>query len=290
MDDKNKTFILLDPAKTPKEISISESSKIFFIPPEIFQQYNLTREFIARNVSLEEIYENTFIDARELRYLILSFNKLKNLVNNIFKNLSHLESLKLQHNEISVLLPQTFFGLGELRSLVLSFNKIQNLPLLLFNTLKSLEELKIDNNAIAVLSGEQFHANLELMQLNFENNKLQIIGEGAFGLLTKLEKLILFDNICIDTGFGHWKADNESLKQFSCCAEESERPEECFIQVEAFKMSNHYPLILLIFISTFVNILLGSLYYLHKRQSQSLLDNDFEMAEDLKDSVFEVYW
>jgi hypothetical protein len=250
----------------------------------------LTREFIAKNVSLEEIYEHTFADARELHYLILSFNKLKTIVGNSFKNLAKLWTLKLQHNQIADIYPLTFYGLGELRMLILSHNKIQNLPFLVFYPLKSLEQLDLDNNAITVLSGEQFHSNLELIQLNFENNRMQVIDEGCFVALRKLEKLNLQNNFCINKNFNHWTADTESLAQLKCCLESDDRSEEC---LETFKQiskySNHIPLILIIFISIFVNILLGALYILLRKRSHTILNNDFELAENFEEIDYNVY-
>lgn len=289
--DKNLNFLMENTTKPPKAITF-EASKMFFIPPEIFHKFNFTREFIARNVSLQEIYVETFADARNLRYLILPFNRLKILVENSFANLNELQTLKLQHNHIETLFPRTFYGLNELRSLVLSFNKVKNLPLFVFNDLKNLEDLEIDNNLIAVVSGEQFMMNLNIMQLNFQNNEISTIDNDTFKSLKALERVNLLNNFCVDKNFVPWKIDNETIAyELSCCLKKIEETEKCLNQKATKKIGEstvHIPLILILFISIFINILVISLYVLHKKRAHGVLDDDFELTGELNGSAYQV--
>lgn len=279
-------------ANPPKDILI-QSSKMFFLPPEIFRTFNATREFIARTVELNEIYPETFADAHELRYLILSFNKLKILVDNLFVNQSELLSLKLQHNEITSVYSRTFYGLNELRSLVLSFNRLRDIPLLTFRSLKNLEVLQIDNNLIIFITGDLFMSNLKLMHLNFEYNEIASIDNDTLQGLQMFSQVNMVGNGCVSFNFASWEFNNDTANELSCCFVKFEDLEDCLRQKASEEVESstvHIPLIILLFISIFVNILVISLFFLHKQKSHGLLDNEIEMIEDLNGSAVHVYW
>ena len=81
-----------------------------------------------------------------------------------------LESLSLQHNQISTLSKEAFSGLSKLKRLDLMENKITELPKEVFSGVSNLKEL------------------------NLGHNKLTELPKGAFSGLSKLETLVLFGN------------------------------------------------------------------------------------------------
>lgn len=275
----------------PREIVI-EASKMFFIPAEMFKQFSEVKEFIATNVSIEEIYVDTFVSAHNLHYLILSFNQIRTLIDKSFCNASMLQSLKLQHNKIDSLSSHAFFGLKELRSLILSFNRIANLPLYLFRDLESLEILNLDNNLITVISFDQFKTNLDLTTLHLENNEIATIDNGTFENLTKLERVNLNGNNCVDKSFAPWIADNQTA--LNCCAKPFEEVKKCFNKkVEKSddeSLTSHIPLILILFISIFVNFLAIFYFLIHKRRTEEDLPEHIELIPNvLNGSAYQVY-
>lgn len=287
--DKNAAIVMGSTAKSPQNLFI-ESSRLFFIPPQIFESFAGIKEFVARNVSLEEIHFDTFSHASKIRYLILSFNKIKMLIDKSFVNASKLQILKLQHNEIIDLSSHSFFGLTELRVLRLSFNKIINLPLYVFRDLESLEDLELDNNFIKVISANQFETNLELTTLNFEMNAISKIDYGTFANTTKLERLNLNGNICVDKNFGLWRVDNQI--ELDCCAKVFNEMKICSTkdQKEVNQIS-HIPLILLLFFSIIGNffVILYLIVYKRRRNNPNAAENIELIASDMNGSAYQVY-
>lgn len=265
--DKDASFVMGTTVKPPREIVI-ESSKMFFIPAEMFKQFSEVKEFIALNNSIEEIYVDTFASAYNLHYLILSYNKIQMLIDNSFSNTSTLHSLKLQHNKIDTLSSHAFFGLKELQILILSFNKIASLPLYLFRDLESLEDLQLDHNFITVISFYQFQTNLDLTTLHLENNKIATIDNGTFENLKKLERVNLNENNCVDKSFAPWRADNQT--ELTCCAKPFEEVNECLnLKVEKSdneNISSHITLIFILFLSIFGNFLAIFYFLIYKRE------------------------
>jgi Leucine-rich repeat (LRR) protein len=114
MDNKTETYpnvvFLFDKAddKTiqnlAREVKVT-CSRMAFLPPKVF--VNVT-EFEAKNVSLEEISVETFEHADRLEVLVLSFNKIKEMVGGPFKNGSRLQTLELEHNQIASLDSHSF--------------------------------------------------------------------------------------------------------------------------------------------------------------------------------------
>lgn len=281
-NDKKATFVMGQTAATPQELMF-DNTVMFFIPPEIFRNFTDIKEFIARNASIEEIYYDTFGDAHNLHFLILSFNKIKMLIDKSFSNASDLQSLKLQHNQIDSLSSHAFCGLKELRSLILSFNKIGNLPLHLFRDLESLENLELDNNFIKIISFDQFEKNRQLATIHLEKNEISRIDLDTFVKLARLERINLIENICIDENFDHWQLENQ--KELNCCEKPFEEVKECVNDKvkpgsKEHEYSSHIPLILIIFISIFLNFLGISYFCLYKRRAEGYYQEELEMINN----------
>lgn len=285
--DQNATFTFGNVTNPPQEIVI-ESSSIFFIPHGIFQNFTNVKEFIARNVSIREIYEETFSGASKLHYLILSYNNIEKLIDKSFSKATELQSLKLQNNQISSLSSHAFFGLTELRMLLLSFNKITFLPLHVFRDLRSLEDLELDNNLINAISLDQFANNYEITTINLRHNAIVTIDADTFQNLTKLEKLNLNENLCVDKLFTPWNENFQS--DLNCCSQSFEEESLCLNEKVATGHSSiQVPLILLLFFSIFGNILVISYCVLKKRATNNSPENIELIASDSNGDAYQVY-
>ena len=86
-----------------------------------------------------------------LRFLVLRFNKLTNLVPDVFNGLNNLVQLDLHNNKLTNLVPGAFNGLNNLIILDLSSNELTNLVPGVFNSLNNLMTLRLANNKLTNL-------------------------------------------------------------------------------------------------------------------------------------------
>ncbi|ELU00688.1 hypothetical protein CAPTEDRAFT_125658, partial [Capitella teleta] len=113
----------------------------------------------------------------------------------LFENLTSLDRLDLQDNNIETLLRGVFHGLAALSQLLLSGNQIVAIDNHAFDGLSNLQTLSLSANKIASLRPECF-ANLTTLQvLSLSGNRLQRIGDLVFQPLRSLMNLSLSGNI-----------------------------------------------------------------------------------------------
>ena len=84
-------------------------------------------------------------------FLSLQGNKLRSVPEDLFRNLSSLETLDLQGNKLSTLPEDLFRNLSSLKKLDLQGNKLRTLPQGLFRNLSSLRRLYLQNNGLEEL-------------------------------------------------------------------------------------------------------------------------------------------
>ena len=108
-----------------------------------------------------------------LEVLDLSGNSLVSIPPNAFSQLSRLEVLRLDNNNINVLEDQACAGLVSLKTLSLANNQLVALPPELFSGPSSrLEELYLQNNSLSVLAPGLFAPLEHLLVLNLSRNEL----------------------------------------------------------------------------------------------------------------------
>lgn len=103
----------------------------------------------------------------------MSFNNISTLTNKDFVNLTHLEILLLDNNDISSLEPYVFYKTIKLLHLDLSNNKISVINLNLLKSLNQLRRLYLQNNAIQYIHPNLFEHNLHLVLLDISENHIQ---------------------------------------------------------------------------------------------------------------------
>ncbi len=114
------------------------------------------------------------------------FNRNLTQLNSFTYN-EHLETINLNHNQITVIQSDTFSHLINLKYLSLSNNQIQNLSQL--NGLEKLETLFIDYNQLEKIVAYTFTNLINLKELYLNNNKLIHINKLAFYNLKKQSKI-----------------------------------------------------------------------------------------------------
>ena len=124
---------------------------------------------------LQDVNELGFVENCNipLEVLDLSGNSLVSIPPNAFSQLSRLEVLRLDNNNINVLEDKACAGLVSLKTLSLANNQLVALPPELFSGPSSrLEELYLQNNSLSVLAPGLFAPLEHLLVLNLSRNEL----------------------------------------------------------------------------------------------------------------------
>jgi Leucine-rich repeat (LRR) protein len=100
----------------------------------------------------------------------MSFNNISTLTNKDFVNLTHLEVILLDNNDISRLEPYVFYRTEKLLQLNLNNNKIFIMNLSLFKSLDQLRHLYLQNNMIQHIHPRLFEHNPHLVLLDISGN------------------------------------------------------------------------------------------------------------------------
>uniref|UniRef100_A0A8C5GYD1 Uncharacterized protein n=1 Tax=Gouania willdenowi TaxID=441366 RepID=A0A8C5GYD1_GOUWI len=133
------------------------------LPPSIIELY-------LKGNLIKQLHERTFIGMTKLEVLDFSGNKLTNdgLGNSL--NVTHLESLNLEANQLEQV-PQTLPS--SLKVLNLGSNLISSIKKVAFSNLKKLELLSVARNKVFEVAAGAFRALSFLHQLDFSHNTLQ---------------------------------------------------------------------------------------------------------------------
>ncbi|KAM0681470.1 hypothetical protein GINT2_000672 [Glugoides intestinalis] len=143
---------------------------------------------------LEKIPDLLFDDLTNLESLRLENNNIKELQPNIFNNLQKLESLNLSDNKLTELPSCVFDGLVNLKSLWLPNNNIKELQPNIFNNLQKLEYLRLYSNKLTEIPSCVFDGLVNLIELWLEHNNIKELQPNLFNKLQKLEYLNLSNN------------------------------------------------------------------------------------------------
>ncbi|RMZ99343.1 insulin-like growth factor-binding complex acid labile subunit, partial [Brachionus plicatilis] len=124
--------------------------------------------------------------------LDLSFNKLVHLNESIFSYLTNLRYLIISHNRLRYIDPAVFQGVNYLISLDLRLNKLENLTFLTSRNFSELRHLRLANNQIEFLRPGQFMHLKSLNFLDLSANNIKYITTCAFyGLQNTIRRLFL---------------------------------------------------------------------------------------------------
>ena len=111
------------------------------------------------------------INCSEMLIFDLRFNKMKKLLNEVFKQCRNLKQLILTKNEINEISVKAFEGLNELILLDLGFNELENLLENIFDNMKKLEKLNLHHNKLKTINWNM----KKISVLNLSFNELTVI-------------------------------------------------------------------------------------------------------------------
>ncbi|XP_053674701.1 carboxypeptidase N subunit 2-like [Anopheles nili] len=146
-------------------------SNLSEIPRALFTAFPEMQSLDLSETGIEIINKFTFENAKQLRKLMITYNRLTSLTNYIFKGCDQLEELDLSHNELQELKENTFSEIETVNTLRLSSNQLTSLPENVFFTLPNLVLLTLSDNLLTTLSEHMFSKN-PLTMLDLGKNRL----------------------------------------------------------------------------------------------------------------------
>ena len=195
---KNNTITLLGDLlhglPQPKSITLNDNSeevlRNIFEPILLSEDFNRLRKIIRR---LKDY--NIFNHQSKLRTLILKDGGFSSLTRQLFMPLSDLISLDLSFDNITTLDSDVFQDLSNLQYLNIDSNQISELPEtgLLYN-MKSLNYFSIEQNNLTRVPVNIFEGAVNLTYLDIANNKLEYLPEDIFRTTKYLREIYLNNN------------------------------------------------------------------------------------------------
>ncbi|CAO1336044.1 unnamed protein product [Diamesa serratosioi] len=150
-----------------------EDQNVPFLPHGIDQRFINLKFLTAKNSSVVHI-NNEALKMNNLLELTFEYNNIKDIAENTFHNLGHLQSLNLASNHIAELHLNTFKNMMELRTLNLNWNQLELLEAGVFNDCKNLQTLML------------------------RQNKLKFIDKSILDPLVSLQYVYLQGNVCVN--------------------------------------------------------------------------------------------
>ncbi|XP_046746443.1 insulin-like growth factor-binding protein complex acid labile subunit [Diprion similis] len=145
----------------------------------------------TNNISISQ--SGVFAGLPKLKSLNLAGQTVQ-LSSGLFKELTTLETLKLNRNSINHIPRGTFNGLSQLEELIISGNKITALTPHYFEGLSQLYVLWLYGNEINSISDGAFDGLPQLKWLDFSRNRISAINRTTFSCLPKVTNINLAQN------------------------------------------------------------------------------------------------
>lgn len=197
---------------------------LFSVPSEIFLYFKNLKFLKLSKQKIKQLRMDSFKKASNLEKLELEGNKISGLDYNSFLGANKLEKLFLFNNSLGNDIDEdAFYGLNNLKLLSLSGNKIQSLKGGVFEPLVSLEVIGLRDNQIKFLWKGLFKRNLKLKEIHLFSNQIEVLSSNMFSHLSDLNKLFMQNNLCVNETW--LQADNKTddiKNQLSNCEESYE--------------------------------------------------------------------
>ncbi len=135
-----------------------------------------------------------YFNLPNLTKMELSPNKISNIDDYAFANVSGLTTINLRRNKLTVIRENMFSGLHKLSILRLNGNQIQTVEYGSFKDTIVLQNLALHENSFETIPKCLFVGLPKLKQLHLAKNNIHTIGPGNFKDTKALQKLYLYKN------------------------------------------------------------------------------------------------
>ena len=172
------------------------NSTVEVIPQQYFINFVNLKRFQAADVSIARL--ERLSNCESLETLVLSYNNLQTIVNDIFANCGNLLNLQLEGNVLTAVTRFALRGLGKLQVLNLNNNELDAINSDLFTETPNLLDIGISNNRLTLLNVRTFTPTPLLETLRLSNNRFTALNVNLLENLTHLHILLFngnqFDN------------------------------------------------------------------------------------------------
>lgn len=179
----------------PSLETLRVNSKVKVILPTDLQKGTSITTLVVSD-QLEKITKVIFSFSKQLQFLKLYGNRIKEIDDLAFDGLDRLFSLDLQDNELTEIRRNTFAGLPELHTLMLYRNQIKTIEDNSFQ-LPKLEHLHLYSNKLTTLSDSTFVGLVNIRSISLKNNQLNTINNSLY-ILQNIMKIDLRRNKITD--------------------------------------------------------------------------------------------
>ena len=180
----------------PNLQSLNLQNNKFTLPPSIFPWTEETVS-LPRNLSRSEYMDDVYGKSFHLQIPRTIYKREFNLDHNDIKNLSEfrfhgfLHTINLAANGLAEIGENLFQNVTGLQSIRLDFNHLSELTSPIFRGLRQLRELDLSHNYLMTLNGDIFDDLTALIFLNLQVNPIGNLPNGLFKNLVKLKYLHL---------------------------------------------------------------------------------------------------
>jgi Leucine-rich repeat (LRR) protein len=204
-----------------------DNATIPFMLTDIFRAFPNIRHMITSYAGLKRFQPSAVVSARNLIFFTVVRNPtLNEIQSHAFGGASHLDSLDLSSNNISMIHRNAFVGLNRLVSLGLHNNALETLPSNVLWPLRRMTVITLSSNRLTVLDGRLFISKSRLFNINLSNNPINAI-ERTFMQYTRVTRFMNFQrNICVNDFFDFQFQSNETIwGAFETCFDNFDRLE-----------------------------------------------------------------
>lgn len=190
------------------EVLTIDNNPVHSISPTAFvgtRLYLLTLDQISLQEGLNGL---TTKSLAYLRGLSLARNEIRQIPKSCFLQLSTLQYLNLDTNQIDSLPNDTFTGVEEsLRTLEINDNNLRHVPVTTLRRLAKLESLAMAHNKIRTIFARSFNNSIMLQRLDLRYNSIYTISAYAFHGLDNVQRIDLRHNqlITLDDRTFYWQ-------------------------------------------------------------------------------------
>lgn len=156
---------------------------------QLFSIYENLRLLNISHIKLETL--DTFANARYLKTILASHNRLTQLPSRLFPAATNLTTIDFSFNQISWISPLALVGHANLKYLNLSWNELTIVEESLLSSLQHLEILDLSHNQFTVFHSNVFRPLANLKLLSLSHNPISQIGGNLFSSMKNLINLNL---------------------------------------------------------------------------------------------------
>lgn len=171
---ENSDFLPKSYAPTSVTTLKISSSTIPRLTASICKPFPNLNKIVVREVSLEEVDEDTFVQCKQLTEIDLEKNYITEFKKNTFNRNPTLENLQLWLNRLQSIDDDLFANLTTLTTIDLSSNNISHFPAVIARDMEKLTTLSLCNNRILDVETKEMLEHLpKLRTLNLRDNDLE---------------------------------------------------------------------------------------------------------------------